>query len=67
LAPCPAAAVIDQLADRAPGLPRALREADPDYVLLDGTYSPRRAPVERGVACPVWAPPRERPARRLKT
>ncbi|MFI9568152.1 transposase family protein [Streptomyces rishiriensis] len=31
------AAVIDLLADRAPGLPRALREADPDYVLLDGT------------------------------
>jgi DDE superfamily endonuclease/Helix-turn-helix of DDE superfamily endonuclease len=32
-----ARAVIDLLADRAPGLLRALREADPDYVLLDGT------------------------------
>lgn len=31
------AAVIDLLADRAPG--RALREADPDYVLLDGTLA----------------------------
>lgn len=31
------AAVITLLADRAPGLLRALREADPDYVLLDGT------------------------------
>jgi hypothetical protein len=27
------------LADRAPGLLRALREADPDYVLLDGTLA----------------------------
>ncbi|MFF6953002.1 transposase family protein [Streptomyces iakyrus] len=34
-----AAAVIDLLADRAPGLLRALREADPDYVLLDGTLA----------------------------
>ncbi len=33
------AAVIDLLADRAPGLLRALREADPDYVLLDGTLA----------------------------
>ena len=32
-------AVIDLLADRAPGLLRALREADPDYVLLDGTLA----------------------------
>lgn len=31
------AAVVDMLADRTPGLLRALREADPDYVLLDGT------------------------------
>ncbi|MFJ6899448.1 transposase family protein [Streptomyces hokutonensis] len=31
------AAVIDLLANRAPGLLRTLREADPDYVLLDGT------------------------------
>ncbi len=30
------AAVTTLLADRAPGLLRALREADPDYVLLDG-------------------------------
>lgn len=30
-------AVVDLLADRAPGLLRALRETDPDYVLLDGT------------------------------
>ena len=29
--------VIGLLADRAPGLLRALREADPDYVLLGGT------------------------------
>lgn len=29
-------AVTDLLADRAQGLLRALREADPDYVLLDG-------------------------------
>ncbi|MFG3024499.1 transposase family protein [Streptomyces sp. NPDC048254] len=32
-------AVVDLLADRAPGLLRALREADPDYVLLDGTLA----------------------------
>ncbi|MEY9997200.1 DNA-directed RNA polymerase specialized sigma24 family protein [Streptomyces sp. V4I8] len=32
-------AVINLLADRAPGLLRALREADPDYVLLDGTLA----------------------------
>lgn len=30
-------AVVDLLADQAPGLLRALRETDPDYVLLDGT------------------------------
>ncbi|GAA3595702.1 hypothetical protein GCM10022295_91060 [Streptomyces osmaniensis] len=29
-------AVVDLLADRAPGLLRALREADWDYVLVDG-------------------------------
>ncbi|MDH6222970.1 hypothetical protein M2283_010322 [Streptomyces pseudovenezuelae] len=33
------AAVVDLLADRAPGLLRALREADPEYVLLDGTLA----------------------------
>ncbi|GHE14032.1 transposase family protein [Streptomyces alanosinicus] len=33
------AVVIDLLADRAPGLLRALREANPDYVLLDGTLA----------------------------
>ncbi len=33
------AAVIGLLAARAPGLLRALREADPDYVLLDGTLA----------------------------
>ncbi len=33
------AVVVDLLADRAPGLLRALREADPDYVLLDGTLA----------------------------
>ncbi|MFJ3899909.1 transposase family protein [Streptomyces sp. NPDC090083] len=33
------AAVVDLLADRAPGPLRALREADPDYVLLDGTLA----------------------------
>ena len=33
------AAVINLLADRAPGLLRALREADPDYVLLDGALA----------------------------
>ncbi|MEU5344461.1 transposase family protein [Streptomyces sp. NPDC020766] len=32
-------AVINLLADRAPGLLRALREADPDFVLLDGTLA----------------------------
>lgn len=32
-------AVVDLLADRSPGLLRALREADPDYVLLDGTLA----------------------------
>ncbi|MET7694092.1 transposase family protein [Streptomyces sp. NPDC005483] len=32
-------AVVDLLADRAPGLLRALREAEPDYVLLDGTLA----------------------------
>jgi hypothetical protein len=33
------AAVVDLLAGRAPGLLRALREADPDYVLADGTLA----------------------------
>ncbi len=33
------AAVIGLLADRAPGLLRTLREADPDFVLLDGTLA----------------------------
>ncbi|GAA3572329.1 hypothetical protein GCM10022295_62580 [Streptomyces osmaniensis] len=33
------AAVIGLLAARAPGLLRALREADPDYVLIDGTLA----------------------------
>ncbi|MGW0563830.1 transposase family protein [Streptomyces sp. NPDC003016] len=32
-------AVVDLLADRAPGLLRALRETDPDYVLIDGTLA----------------------------
>jgi transposase len=32
-------AVVDLLADRAPGLLRALREANPEYVLLDGTLA----------------------------
>ena len=32
-------AVVDLLADRAPGLLRDLREADPDYVLLGGTLA----------------------------
>ncbi|MFF1725500.1 transposase family protein [Streptomyces sviceus] len=32
-------AVINLLADRVPGLLRSLREADPDYVLLDGTLA----------------------------
>ncbi|GAA2332918.1 hypothetical protein SVIO_107990 [Streptomyces violaceusniger] len=32
-------AVTDLLAERAPGLPKALREADPDFVLLDGTLA----------------------------
>jgi hypothetical protein len=31
------AAVVDLLADLSPGLLRAVREADPDYVLIDGT------------------------------
>lgn len=34
-----AAAVVDLLAARAPGLLRALREADPDHVLIDGTLA----------------------------
>ena len=33
------AAVIGLLATRAPGLLKALRESDPDYVLLDGTLA----------------------------
>lgn len=33
------ATVIGLLADRAPGLLRALRETDPDYVLIDGTLA----------------------------
>lgn len=33
------AAFVDLLADRAPGLLRAPRETDPDYVLLDGTLA----------------------------
>ncbi|MFE1521586.1 transposase family protein [[Kitasatospora] papulosa] len=32
-------AVVDLLAERAPGLLRALREADPEYVVLDGTLA----------------------------
>ncbi|CDR12953.1 transposase family protein [Streptomyces iranensis] len=32
-------AVVGLLADRSPGLLHALREADPDYVLLDGTLA----------------------------
>jgi hypothetical protein len=32
-------AVIEHLADKAPGLLKVLREADPDYVLLDGTLA----------------------------
>ena len=32
-------AVVDLLADRAPGLLRSLREADPGHVLLDGTLA----------------------------
>lgn len=32
-------AVIDLLADRAPGLLKVLHEADPDFVLLDGTLA----------------------------
>ncbi|KAB8161814.1 IS5/IS1182 family transposase [Streptomyces sp. 3MP-14] len=32
-------AVVDLLADRAPGLLRTLREANPDYALLDGTLA----------------------------
>ncbi|MGY3678323.1 transposase family protein [Streptomyces sp. TE33382] len=35
------AAVVDMLADHAPGLLRTLREADPDHVLLDGTLAER--------------------------
>ncbi|MDX3533567.1 transposase [Streptomyces sp. MB09-01] len=33
------AAVVQHLSGRAPGLLRVLREADPDYVLLDGTLA----------------------------
>ncbi|MFI5998179.1 transposase family protein [Streptomyces sp. NPDC051362] len=33
------AAVVDMLADHAPGLLRTLREADPDHLLLDGTLA----------------------------
>ncbi len=33
------ASVIDLLADRSPGLLKVLREADPEYVLLDGTLA----------------------------
>lgn len=32
-------AAISLLAERAPGLLKALREADPDYVLVDGTLA----------------------------
>lgn len=32
-------AVIDLLADRAPGLLKVLREQNPDFVLLDGTLA----------------------------
>lgn len=32
-------AVVDHLSQRAPGLLRALREAAPDHVLLDGTLA----------------------------
>ncbi|MEF2529222.1 MULTISPECIES: transposase family protein [unclassified Streptomyces] len=32
-------AVVRHLADRAPGLLKALRETDPDYVLVDGTLA----------------------------
>ncbi|MFD7857469.1 transposase family protein [Streptomyces microflavus] len=33
------AAVVDLLADQAPGLLKVLRETDPEYVLLDGTLA----------------------------
>ncbi|MBK3586176.1 transposase family protein [Streptomyces sp. MBT57] len=33
------AAVVDLLADQAPGLLKVLRETDPEYVLLDGTLT----------------------------
>lgn len=32
-------AVVEYLADKAPGLLKVLREADPDYVLVDGTLA----------------------------
>lgn len=34
-----ATAVTDPLAERAPGVLKALREADPDFVLLDGALA----------------------------
>ena len=40
-APAYPAAVADLLADRAPCLLRALREADPDYVLVNGMLAER--------------------------
>ncbi len=59
------AAVINLLADRAPGLLRILREADRDYVLLDGTLAecgdrPGR-PAAVDLARPAW--PHARPHR----
>jgi len=41
-------AVTDLLAERAPGLLRTLREADPDFVLLDGTSPSATASVTGG-------------------
>ncbi len=53
---------VDLLAERAPGLLKVLREADPDFVLLDGTLvecdraddSRRTTPTVRMVAVSFW-------------
>jgi hypothetical protein len=49
-----ASAVINLLADRAPGLLRALREADPEYVLLDGTLAEGAVTLFEKAAAVCW-------------
>ncbi|RLV77678.1 transposase IS4 family protein [Streptomyces rapamycinicus NRRL 5491] len=46
-------AVVGLLADRSPGLLRALREADPDYVLLDAPWQSATGSATAGPTSPT--------------